>query len=53
MGVRWPALTLVMRAPARLDISSSNAGGITLSNVPMRDHDGIVFQAGVPEGSKN
>src|SRR5919106_5078361 len=53
MGVRWPALTLVMRAPARPDISSCSANGITLSSVPMSDHDGIVFHAGGPEGSKN
>ena len=53
MGVRWPALTLEMRAPARLDISSCSARGITLSNVPMSDQDGIVFHAGGPEGSVN
>ncbi len=53
MGVRWPALTLEMRAPARLDISSCSARGITLSNVPMSDQDGIVFHAGGPEGSEN
>ena len=53
MSDRWPALTLVMRAPARLDISSCSASGITLSCVPMSDQDGIDFHAGGPEGSVN
>jgi hypothetical protein len=50
MSERWPAPTLEMRAPARLDIISCSASGITLSNVPMSDEDEIVFQAGCPEG---
>src|SRR5262249_61078620 len=50
---RWPALTLVMCAPARLDISSCSASGITRSCVPMSDHEGIVFHAGGPDGSVN
>jgi hypothetical protein len=41
MGVRWPALTQVMCAPARLDISSCSAGGITWSCIPMSDHEGM------------
>src|SRR5216684_220718 len=47
---RWPALTLVMWALARLAMDSSNAGGMTLSAVPITAQDGMVFQAGVPEG---
>src|SRR5262249_42564901 len=53
MSDRWPALSLVMCAPARLDISSCSAGGITRSCVPMSDHEGIVFHAGGPDGSVN
>src|SRR6266436_8771004 len=48
---RWPALTSVMRAPARWAMDCSKAGGMTLSAVPITAHDGMVFQAGVPEGS--
>src|SRR5258707_15598070 len=48
---RWPALTSVMRAPARWAMDCSKAGGMTLSAVPMTAHDGMVFQAGVPDGS--
>jgi hypothetical protein len=53
MSDRWPVLTLVMCAPARLDISSCRARGITWSNVPISDQEGIVFHAGGPEGSVN
>src|SRR5260221_11685461 len=48
---RWPALTSVMRAPARWAMDCSKAGGMTLSAVPMTAHDGVVFQAGVADGS--
>src|SRR5258708_10654594 len=48
---RWLALTSVMRAPARWAMDCSKAGGMTLSAVPITAHDGIVFQAGVPDGS--
>src|SRR5258707_13890133 len=48
---RWPALTSVMRAPARWAMDCSKAGGMTLSAVPMTAHDGMGFQAGVPDGS--
>jgi hypothetical protein len=48
---RWPALTLVMRALARWAMDCSKAGGMTLSAVPITAHDGMVFQAGIPEGS--
>src|SRR5260221_12316177 len=48
---RWRALTSVMRAPARCAMDCSKAGGMTLSAVPMTAHDGMVFQAGVPDGS--
>src|SRR5580693_1112385 len=48
---RWPALTLVMWALARLAMNSSKAGGMALSAVPITAHEGTVFQAGVPEGS--
>src|SRR5262249_38899185 len=53
MSDRWPALTLVMCAAARLDISSCSASGIPWSCVPISDHDGIVFHAGGPDGSAN
>jgi len=32
---------------------SSTPGGMILSLVPIRYHDGIVHQAGVPEGSES
>src|SRR5258708_37588452 len=48
---RWPALTSVMWAPARWAMDCSKAGGMTLSAVPMTAQDGMVFQAGVPDGS--
>src|SRR6266436_8746725 len=48
---RWPALTSVMRAPARWAMDCSKAGGMTLSAVPITAQDGMVFQAGVPDGS--
>src|SRR5262249_58343259 len=50
---RCPALTVEMWAPARCDIVSCSAGGMTLSSVPISDQDGIVCQAGWPEGSKS
>src|SRR5262249_59415334 len=50
---RCPALTVEMWAPARCDIVSCSAGGMTLSWVPISDQDGIVCQAGGPEGSKS
>src|SRR5260370_36210271 len=48
---RCPASISVMWAWARLDINSSSAGGITWSAVPNSDQDGIVCQAGIPEGA--
>ena len=44
-------MTLVMWALARWAMDCSKAGGITMSAVPITAHDGMVFQAGVPEGS--
>ncbi len=48
---RCPALTSVMWAPARLAMKVSSAGGITRSAVPITAHDGMVLQAGAPDGS--
>jgi len=48
---RCPALTSVMWAPARLAMKVSSAGGMTWSAVPITAQDGMVFQAGGPEGS--
>ena len=48
---RCPELISVMWALARLDINSCSAGGITWSAVPISDQDGIVCQAGIPEGA--
>ena len=48
---RCPASTSVMWAPARLAMKVSSAGGITRSAVPITAHDGMVFQAGAPDGS--
>ncbi len=50
---RRPAFTSVMRAFARWAMNCSKAGGMTLSAVPITAHDGMVFQAGVPEGSES
>src|SRR5712671_6528728 len=50
---RWPALTSVMRAFARWAMDCSKAGGMTLSAVPITAHEGMVFQAGVPDGSES
>jgi hypothetical protein len=50
---RCPALTSVTRAPARWAMNVSSAGGITRSPVPITAHDGIVFQAGGPDGPVN
>jgi hypothetical protein len=49
---RCPALISVTWAWARLDMNSCSAGGITWSAVPISDQDGIVCQAGTPEGSE-
>src|SRR5690242_16836394 len=48
---RWPAWTVVMRAPAFWAMDFSKAGGMTLSAVPITAQDGRVFQAGGPDGS--
>src|SRR4029077_19455749 len=53
MRDRGPALTSVMRAPARLAMNVSSAGGMTWSAVPITAQDGVVFQAGGPDGSVN
>jgi hypothetical protein len=44
-------LTSVMWALARLAMNVSPAGGMTRSAVPITAHDGMVFQAGAPDGS--
>src|SRR6185437_10071486 len=49
----WPALTSAMWAPARLAMNVSSAGGMTRSPVPITAQDGMVFQAGGPDGSVN
>ena len=48
---RCPALTSVMCAPAYWAMEVSRAGGMTRSAVPTTAQDGMVFQAGGPEGS--
>src|SRR5258707_10567464 len=48
---RCPESTSVMWALARLDMNSCSAGGITWSAVPISDQDGIVCQAGIPDGA--
>ena len=53
MRDRCPALTSVMRAPARRAMNVSSAGGMTWSAVPITAQDGMVFQAGGPDGSVN
>src|SRR5256885_7467249 len=53
MRDRCPASTSVMRAPARLAMNVSSAGGMTRSPVPITAQDGMVFQAGGPDGSLN
>src|SRR5512146_2752112 len=53
MRDRCPAWTSVMRAPARLAMNVSSAGGMTRSPVPITAQDGMVFQAGGPDGSLN
>src|SRR5262249_49071051 len=45
---RGPAVTTVMRAPARRAMNVWFATGITWSAVPITAQDGMVFQAGVP-----
>ena len=50
---RCPALTSVTWAPARLAMKVSSAGGMTWSAVPITAQDGMVFQAGGPDGSVN
>src|SRR5215471_2042371 len=51
MRDRCPALTSVMWAPARWAMNVSSAGGMTWSAVPITAQDGMVFQAGGPDGS--
>ena len=51
MRDRCPALTSVMWAPARLAMNVSS--GMTWSAVPITAQDGMVFQAGGPDGSVN
>ncbi len=53
MRDRCPALTSVMWAPARWAMNVSSAGGMTWSAVPITAQDGMVFQAGGPDGSVN
>ena len=53
MRDRCPAPTSVMRAPARLAMNVSSAGGMTRSPDPTTAHDGMVFQAGGPDGPVN
>src|SRR6516225_12363318 len=48
---RCPAFTSVTWAPARWAMNSCSAGERTLSAVPITSQDGMVFQAGGPEGS--
>src|SRR5260370_10912079 len=48
---RCPASISVTRACARFDMNSCSAGGITWSAGPISDPDGIVCQAGTPDGS--
>src|SRR4029450_11398864 len=47
---RCEALTLTMRAPARLAMNSWVAGKITRSTMPTSAQDGISAQAGGPDG---
>ena len=46
------ALTSTISAPARSAMNRCCASGMIRSSVPMRYQDGIVFQAGTPEGSR-
>src|SRR5256885_16598385 len=48
MRDRCPALTSVMRAPARFAMNVWLAAGMTWSAVPITAQDGMVFQAGAP-----
>src|SRR5215471_21213373 len=48
---RCPALTSVMWASARWAMKVSSAGGMTWSAVPTTAQDGVVLQAGGPDGS--
>ena len=48
---RCPAFTSVTWAPARWAMNSCSAGERTLSAVPITSQDGMVFQAGGPDGS--
>jgi len=48
---RCEAFTSVMCAPARWAMNSCSAGGMTWSAVPITSQDGIVCQAGAPEGA--
>src|SRR6202451_2831275 len=47
---RCGACTSVMWACARLAMASCNAGGMAWSAVPTTAQDGMVFQAGTPDG---
>src|ERR1700755_1170306 len=47
---RCGACTSVMWAWARLAMASCNAGGMAWSAVPTTAQDGMVFQAGTPDG---
>jgi hypothetical protein len=53
MRDRCPASMSVMWAPARLAMNVSSAGGMIWSAVPITAQDGMVFQAGGPDGSVN
>src|SRR5215472_11190955 len=48
---RWGALISVTLEPARWAMNSCSAGGITWSAVPMMSQEGMVVQAGGPDGS--
>lgn len=50
---RWEALAVVMRACARWAMNICSAGGRTLSTVPTKAHEGMVFQAVPPDGSSS
>jgi hypothetical protein len=50
---RCGALTSVTWAPARWAVKNCSAGVTTRSFMPMMSQDGIVFQAGTPDGSVN
>ena len=45
----WEERTSLVCAPARLAMNRCVAGGMAWSSLATRYHDGIVFQAGVPD----